>query len=70
MRLRKILKNYPNLFSLNVSIDSLKMHLDISKRFVYAVSLTLTLIFGLPYLHAIQINNKYIEYKEGMYQVL
>ena len=67
--IKKNIKNYPNLFSLNVSIDSLKMHLDISKRFVYAVTLTLTLIFGLPYLHAIQINNKYIKYKEGMYQV-
>ena len=45
------------------------MHLDISKKFIYAASLTLALIFGLPYFYAFQINNKYTEYKEGMYQV-
>ena len=62
-------KKYPNLFSFNISLDSLKMHLDVSKRFLYAVSLSFALIFGLPYLYDIQINDKYNEYKEGMYQV-
>ena len=65
----KNIKSYPNLFSFNISLDSLKMHLDISKKFIYAVSLTLALIFGLPYFYAFQIDNKYTEYKEGMYQV-
>ena len=65
----KNIKSYPNLFSFNISLDSLKMHLDISKKFIYAVSLSLALIFGLPYFYAFQINNKYTEYKEGMYQV-
>ena len=65
----KNIKSYPNLFTFNISLDSLRMHLDISKKFIFAASLTLALIFGLPYFYAFQINNKYTEYKEGMYQV-